>query len=159
MSRQMPAVLPMPAGIATSSPGYQGLYCEHGAVFKTPQIILFCRDVDTAATFYRGMGFEEVFRTPAEGAPIHVDLVLDGYRVGLASEASTRDDHGLAPVVSGQRAAVILWTDDTPRGYARLQELGAKPVKDPEPWLGRLLIAWAEDPDGHLIQVVQSIEE
>jgi hypothetical protein len=32
-------------------------------------------------------------------------------------------------------------------------------VKPPEPWLGRLLIAWAEDPDGHLIQVVQSVVE
>lgn len=65
--------------------------------------------------------------------PIHVDLALDGYRIGLASEASTRDDHGMDPVVSGQRAAVILWTDDTPATYSRIQELGATPVKAPEP--------------------------
>ncbi|MCW2853160.1 MAG: hypothetical protein JWM84_2824 [Nocardioides sp.] len=32
-------------------------------------------------------------------------------------------------------------------------------MKPPEPWLGRLLIAWAEDPDGHLIQVVQRVVE
>ena len=51
---------------------------------------------------------------------------------------------------------MILWTDDTPRGYARLQELGAKPVKAPASWLDRLLIAWVEDLDGHLIQVVQA---
>lgn len=50
---------------------------------------------------------------------------------------------------------MILWTDDTPAGYARLIELGALPVKPPEPWLDRLLIAWVEDLDGHLIQVVQ----
>jgi hypothetical protein len=104
------------------------------------------------------VGFEEVFRTSAEGTPIHVDLVLDGYRIGLASEASTRNDHGLDPVVTGQRAAVILWTSDTPAAYARLQRLGATPVKEPGPWLGRLLIAWVEDLDGHLIQVVQSTE-
>jgi catechol 2,3-dioxygenase-like lactoylglutathione lyase family enzyme len=108
------------------------------------------------STFYQQLGFKEVFRTPTQGSPIHVDLVLDGYRIGLASEVSTRHDHGLDPLVSGQRAAVILWTDDTPTAYSRIQELGAVPVKDPEPWLGRLLIAWAEDPDGHLIQVVQS---
>jgi catechol 2,3-dioxygenase-like lactoylglutathione lyase family enzyme len=125
-------------------------------MFKTPQIVLFSSDLARAADFYRALGFEEVFRTPKAGTPIHIDLALDGYRIGLASEASTRDDHGLDPVVAGQRAAVILWTEDTPAAYAHLQELGATPVKAPEPWLDRLLIAWVEDPDGHLIQVVQS---
>lgn len=81
--------------------------------------------------------------------------MLDGYRIGLATEDSTRDDHGLDPVAHGQRAAVIHWTDDTRSGFARLVSLGATPVKAPEPWLGRLLIAWVEDPDGHLVQVVQ----
>ena len=119
-------------------------------------MVLFSRDLERAAAFYRALGFEEVFRTPQQGTPIHVDLALDGYRIGLASETSTREDHGLEPVVDGQRAAVILWTDDTVAAYDRVQELGAKPVKGPSPWLGRLLIAWVEDPDGHLVQVVQS---
>ena len=127
-------------------------------MFKTPQIVLLCKDLVRTSTFYQRLGFKEVFRTPPEGSPIHVDLVLDGYRIGLASESSTRHDHGLDPVVSGQRAAVILWTDDTPTAYSHIQELGAVPVKEPEPWLDRLLIAWAEDPDGHLIQVVQATD-
>jgi len=125
------------------------------ALFSNPQVVLLSRDVTRAADFYKAVGFAEVFRTPSEGEPIHVDLALDGYRIGLASESSTRHDHGLEPVASGQRAAVVLWTPDTPRAYERLQELGAVPVKPPEPWLGRLLIAWVEDPDGHLVQVVQ----
>jgi catechol 2,3-dioxygenase-like lactoylglutathione lyase family enzyme len=129
------------------------------ATFKTPQMVLFSRDIARATEFYGALGFEEVFRTPTEGTPIHVDLALDGYRIGLASEVSTREDHGLDPVVDGQRAAVILWTEDTHEAYSRLQEVGATPVKAPEPWLGRLLIAWVEDPDGHLIQVVQSTVE
>lgn len=123
--------------------------------FRTPQIVLFTRDIERAAAFYGAAGFDEVFRTPATGTPIHVDLALDGYRIGLATEDSTRGDHGLDPVVEGQRAAVILWTDDTPAGYERLIRLGATPVKPPEPWLDTLLIAWVQDPDGHLIQVVQ----
>lgn len=82
-----------------------------------------------------------------------------GYRIGLASGSSTREDHGLDPVVAGQRAAVVLWTEDTPAAYLRLLEVGASPIAGPEPWLGRLVIAWAEDPDGHLIQLVQSIAE
>lgn len=125
-------------------------------MFKTPQVVLFSRDLAHAADFYTALGFEEIFRTPERGTPIHIDLVLDGYRIGLASEASTRDDHGLDPVLTGQRAAVILWTEDTAAAYSRLQELGATPVMAPEPWLDRLLIAWVEDPDGHLIQVVQT---
>ncbi|SMY03277.1 hypothetical protein BLIN9172_03560 [Brevibacterium linens ATCC 9172] len=52
---------------------------------------------------------------------------------------------------------MILWTDDAPVGYARLVALGAKPVKTPEPWLDHLLIASVEDPDGHLVQVVQTL--
>lgn len=126
-------------------------------MFRSPQIVLFSSDVERSATFYKTAGFSEVFRTPAEGTPIHVDVQLDGYRIGLASEQSTRADHGMEPVVVGQRAAVILWTDDTAEAYACLQEIGAKPVKAPSPWLGRLLIAWVEDLDGHLIQVVQAV--
>lgn len=128
------------------------------SIFKTPQIVLFSKDPSRTSEFYKQLGFEEVFRTPSEGTPIHVDLVLDGYRIGLASEASTRDNHGLVPVVDGQRAAVILWTEDTPAAYSTLQDLGAIPVKEPQPWLGRLLIAWVEDPDGYLIQVVQTVD-
>ncbi|WP_231446748.1 VOC family protein [Brevibacterium zhoupengii] len=124
--------------------------------FRTPQIVLFTRDINRATTFYRAVGFEEVFRTPIEGTPIHMDLVLDGYRLGFATESSTRDDHGLEPVANGQRAAIVLWTDDAPSGYARLVELGATPIKPPSSWLDHLLIAWVEDPDGHLVQVVQS---
>jgi catechol 2,3-dioxygenase-like lactoylglutathione lyase family enzyme len=126
------------------------------SLFRTPQVVLFCTDVARTAGFYRSLGFEEVFRTPSDGEPIHVDLVIDGYRIGLAGEESTRVDHGLEPVTSGQRAAVILWTDDTPAAYERLQQLGARALKPPAPWLGRLLIAWVEDPEGHLVQVVQT---
>lgn len=128
------------------------------SIFKTPQVVLFSKDVERSTDFYKAVGFQEVFRTPTDGVPIHVDVELDGYRLGIASETSTRDDHGLDPVVDGQRAAVILWTDDTPAGYARLQALGAEPVRPPEPWLDRLLIAWVEDLDGHVVQVVQKTD-
>ncbi|WP_159449291.1 glyoxalase/bleomycin resistance/extradiol dioxygenase family protein [Demequina sp. NBRC 110051] len=127
-------------------------------LFRAPQIVLFTRDINRAVTFYVALGFEEAFRTPTTGTPIHVDLVLDGYRIGLATETSTREDHGLNPIADGQRAAVILWTDDVPSGFARLVSLGARPVTLPSRWLDRLLIAWAEDPDGHLVQVVQTID-
>lgn len=126
-------------------------------MFHSPQIILFSNDVTRAATFYSELGFKETFRVPMEGEPIHVDLVLDGYKVGIASVASTRDDHGLNPVPEGQRAAVILWTDDVEGAYTELTSRGVPGLKTPHEWLGRLLIAWISDPDGNPVQLVQDL--
>jgi glyoxylase I family protein len=127
-------------------------------MFRSPQVVLFSTDVLRAAEFYRGLGFTEVFRVP-DDEPIHVDLELDGYRIGIASVASTRDDHGLDPVGEGQRAAVVLWTDDTAAAYAAVTNGGAPALAAPHEWLGRLLIAWTADPDGNPIQIVQALPE
>jgi glyoxylase I family protein len=127
-------------------------------MFRSPQVVLFSTDVLRAAEFYRGLGFTEVFRVP-DDEPIHVDLELDGYRIGIASVASTRDDHGLDPVGEGQRAAVVLWTDDTAAAYAAVTNGGAPALAAPHEWLERLLIAWTADPDGNPIQIVQALPE
>ncbi|SCE85149.1 lactoylglutathione lyase [Micromonospora coriariae] len=126
-------------------------------MFRTPQVILFSADVPRAVRFYSRLGFTETFRVPTEGEPIHVDLALDGYKIGIASVASSRDDHGLDPVPEGQRAAVILWTDDTAAAYAEVTASGAPALAAPHEWLGRLLIAWTADPDGNPIQIVQPL--
>lgn len=118
-------------------------------------MVLFSADVTRAAAFYESLGFSETFRVPEQGEPIHVDLMLDGYKIGIASVDSTRDDHGLQPIAEGQRAAVVLWTDDTWAAYGRVVEAGAPGLVAPHQWLGRLLIAWSADPDGHPIQIVQ----
>jgi len=123
--------------------------------FRAPQVILFSEDVERAAAFYSALGFVETFRVPTEGKPIHVDLALDGYKLGIASVESTRDDHGLDPVGHGQRAAVILWTDDVDAAFAELTAKGAPALAAPDAWLGRLRIAWIADPDGHPVQLVQ----
>lgn len=127
------------------------------AVFRTPQVILFSDDLPGAVAFYTRLGFTETFRVPSTGEPVHVDLAMDGYKIGIASAASTRDDHGLDPVTTGQRAAVILWTDDTRTAYETLVANGAPALRPPHPWLDRLLIAWTADPDGNPIQIVQSL--
>ena len=126
-------------------------------MFTSPQVVLFTRHLKRTVAFYTAAGFREVFRVPVGDDPIHVDLELDGYRLGFATAKSTREDHWLEPVSSGQRAAVVLWTDDTAAGFERLVELGATPVHEPQPWLDDLLIAWVTDPDGHLVQVVQRL--
>jgi catechol 2,3-dioxygenase-like lactoylglutathione lyase family enzyme len=127
------------------------------SAFRTPHVVLFSENLPRAAAFYSGLGFTETFRVPAEGEPIHVDLTLDGFTLGIASVASTRADHGLDPVPRGQRAAVILWTDDTDAAFAELTANGAPALAPPHEWLGRLLIAWISDPDGNPVQIVQQL--
>jgi glyoxylase I family protein len=126
-------------------------------MFREPQVILFSHDVERSAAFYASIGFVESFRVPENGTPIHVDLVLDGYKIGIASVESTRDDHGLDPVADGQRAAVILWTDDVDRAFQTMTADGCPGLVPPHVWLERLRIAWLADPDGHPIQIVQSL--
>ncbi len=123
-----------------------------------PEVILFSSDVARASAFYRRLGFRETFRVPTDGPPIHVDLELDGYRIGFASMTSSRADHGLDPVPAGQRATVTLWTEDTAGTYAALTAAGVPAIAGPHEWLGRLLIAWVADPDGHPIQLVQHLD-
>ncbi|WP_185150617.1 VOC family protein [Cytobacillus dafuensis] len=131
--------------------------CNKWSIFRNPQVILFSSDVVRAATFYESLGFTESFRVPNDGEPIHIDLVLDDYRIGIASVSSTRDDHSLAHVSHGQLVAVILWTDDTAAAFETVTSNGAKALVSPHEWLGRLLIAWIADPDGNPIQIVQNL--
>ncbi|MGN6332484.1 MAG: VOC family protein [Motilibacteraceae bacterium] len=126
-------------------------------MFHEPQVVLFCADVEGTAAFYRRLGFSEAFRTPAEGAPKHVDVVLDGFRLGLAGHDATREDHGLPTNRDPSRAAVILWCDDTRAAYRTLLEAGAAPLVEPYLFLDSLLVGWAADPEGHPIQVVQRV--
>ncbi|MGH3654334.1 hypothetical protein [Glutamicibacter sp.] len=124
---------------------------------RTPQVVRFARDINGANDFSGALGFQEVFCTPRASTPTHVDHVPDGFRLCLATEGSTREDQGLNSIAAGQRAAVIRWTDDVPAGYRRLIGPGATPVKTNSPSLDRLLIAWVEDPVGHLAQIVQPL--
>jgi catechol 2,3-dioxygenase-like lactoylglutathione lyase family enzyme len=126
--------------------------------FTRPQAIYFCDDVERSSAFYQRLGFDEVFRTPPTGEPIHVDLTLDGYRIGFASIQSAREHHDLQPVQHGQRATITLWTSDTQAAYEQLLGDGVRGLAEPRVWLDRLLIAWVEDPDGHPLQIVQNLE-
>jgi catechol 2,3-dioxygenase-like lactoylglutathione lyase family enzyme len=125
---------------------------------SAPQVILFTADVDRAARFYRGLGFTETFRaTGPDGGAIHVDLELDGYRIGFALLSSARDDHGLDPVEEGQRATLTLWADDVRAEHDRLTAAGVPSLAAPRVWLDRLLVAWLRDPDGHPLQLCQRL--
>ena len=128
-------------------------------MFSAPQVNIYSADVVRSVGFYRSLGFEETFRTPADGAPIHVELVLDGFKIGIASVDSAVADHGLPLDLTqpGRGMEIVLWTDDTDAAYARLVAAGAKPLSTPHDWLGSLRVAWVADLDDNPIELVQRV--
>jgi catechol 2,3-dioxygenase-like lactoylglutathione lyase family enzyme len=126
-------------------------------MFSTPQVNIYSSDVARSVDFYRSLGFEETFRTPREGAPIHVELVLDGFKVGVAAVTSAVADHGLELDLTkpGRGIELAFWTDDANAAFSRLVAAGARPLSEPHDWLGSLRVAWVADPDDNPIELVQ----
>ena len=124
--------------------------------FKKPQINLYSQDLPRAITFYSSIGFEERCRTPATGDPAHMELVLDGFTLGIATFDAARVDHGLSPGGSGRWIEVVLWTDNADEAQETLVEKGATLLSPAHDFLGgKLRSAWVADPDGNPIQLVQ----
>jgi catechol 2,3-dioxygenase-like lactoylglutathione lyase family enzyme len=124
-------------------------------MFRRPAINVYSRDVVRLVTFYEGLGFRETFRTPKDGAPDHVEVLLDGFTIGIASVEAAIADHGLHPNLGGRPVEIVLWTDDTDSSYARLTADGAPSLSPPHDWLSDLRLAWVADPDGNPIQLAQ----
>jgi catechol 2,3-dioxygenase-like lactoylglutathione lyase family enzyme len=124
-------------------------------MFRSPAINIYSHDVERLASFYEGLGFRETFRTPKDGTPDHVEVVLDGFTIGIASVEAAAADHGLSPALSGRPVEIVLWTDDTDGAYARLTADGAPSLSAPHDWLSDLRLAWVADPDGNPIQLAQ----
>jgi catechol 2,3-dioxygenase-like lactoylglutathione lyase family enzyme len=123
--------------------------------FRTPQVNLYSRDLPRALAFYMKLGFVEVFRYPAHGEPEHVELLLDGFNLGIAVAEAAQVNHGLRPNPGGRGMELVLWTGDTDGTFARLVSEGAAGLSAPHDWLDDLRLAWIADPDGNPIQIVQ----
>ena len=124
-------------------------------MFRRPAINIYSHDVMRLVRFYEALGFRETFRTPKQGAPVHVEVVLDDFTIGIADvEAATRD-HGLSPNLAGRPVEIVLWSDDVDADYARLTADGAPSLSAPHDFLSDLRAAWVADPDGNPIQLVQ----
>jgi predicted enzyme related to lactoylglutathione lyase len=126
------------------------------AAFRNPMINIYSDDLAQLVVFYEGLGFRETFRTPAEGTPVHVEVTLDDFVIGIASVDAAVAEHGLSPELGGRPIEIVLWTDDVDRDHARLIASGAPSLSAPHDFLdGRLRAAWLTDPDGNPIQLVQ----
>ena len=124
--------------------------------FRNPMINIYSRDLVQLASFYERIGFRETFRTPEEGAPVHVEVTLDDFTIGIASVDAAAADHGLSPELGGRPIEIVLWTDDVDRDHSRLTARGAPSLSPPHDFLASpLRAAWVADPDGNPIQLVQ----
>ena len=125
--------------------------------FRTPMINLYSKDLQKALSFYESLGFAETFRTPKDGDPLKVELVLDGFCLGIATVEAARNEHGLDPKGEGRWIEIAVRTDDVTKAARRLTKAGAKLLSQPHDYLdGRLKLAWVADPDGNPIQLVES---
>lgn len=123
--------------------------------FRTPQVNLYTRDLGRSLQFYRDLlGFTEAFRTPAQGAPSHVELRLGHFTLGLATLAALQRDHGVTGGGELPRGEVVVWSEDVDRAYAWLVAHGAGSLSPPHDYGRGLRAAWIADPDGNPVQVV-----
>ena len=119
-------------------------------------INLYSRDLSRAAAFYSEIGFVEVFRTPASGEPVHIELTLDGFTLGIATLEAAKAHYSLRPGGEGRGIEIVLWTDDTDAALSALVAKGAPLLSPAHDFLdGALRAAWIADPDGNPIQLVQ----
>jgi catechol 2,3-dioxygenase-like lactoylglutathione lyase family enzyme len=124
--------------------------------FSTPAINVYSRDVVRLVAFYESLGFRETFRTPNDGAPDHVEVVLDGFTIGIASVEAAIRDHDLNPSLGGRPVEIVLWTDDADGDYARLTADGAPSLSAPHDLPSAdLRLAWVADPDNNPIRLAQ----
>lgn len=122
-----------------------------------PQIILFVSDAARAAEFYRAFGFQETFRAPEQN-PVKVELRLGGLELGLATPEPVRENHGLDPVLSGDRFVLTFWADDVHEAHDLAVRIGGASRSEPRTIVdGKLLAAIVEDPDGNPMQLVQLV--
>ena len=121
--------------------------------FRAPMINLYTRDLPRAVVFYSEMGFVETFRTPASGEPVHVELKLDGFTLGIATIQAAREHHGLRPEGEGRWIEIVVSTDDTDSTLSALVAKGAPLLSPAHDFLdGKQRAAWIADPDGNPIQ-------
>jgi uncharacterized glyoxalase superfamily protein PhnB len=125
-------------------------------MFVNFQINMVVENVEPCVSFYKALGFEETYRTPAEGAAEHVEVRALGLTLGISSAVAAREVHGLDVSGAGNTVQVCLWCHDVDTAFARMLQAGARAVREPHNFQGgRLRNGWVLDPANNLVEVVQ----
>jgi lactoylglutathione lyase len=127
-------------------------------MFASAFVNLYTADIEAGLRFYRDMlGFEETFRTPREGTPEHVELVLNGFALGLGTVEAARTAHGVDASPGGPAMALVVWTDDLDKAFEHLTLAGAPVVQAPHNSGNNNRNALLRDPDGNLVEIVAKV--
>ena len=121
--------------------------------FKSPQINLYVTDLTRSRAFYEKLGFKLTFTAEIEGEAVHHELVLDGFKLGVASKTSANKVHGLTPGTN-TGSEIALWTEDTDLALQYVLENGGTLLSEAHDFLTDLRSGWVYDPDGNPIQLV-----
>jgi lactoylglutathione lyase len=127
-------------------------------MFVAGLVNLYTRDIEAGLRFYRDLlGFAETFRTPAEGIPEHVELELNGFKVGLGTVEAARRVHGVEAAPGSPAMVLVVWTDDVDRAYAELVAASVPVLQPPHNTGNNNRNALLRDPDGNLVEIAAKL--
>lgn len=127
-------------------------------MFVTAFVNLYTADIEAGLRFYRDLlGFEETFRTPTEGTPEHVELILNGFAIGLGTVEAAKRVHGVEASPGSPAMVLVVWADDVDDAFDQLTSAGAPVVQPPHNTGNNNRNALLRDPDGNLVEIVAKV--
>jgi lactoylglutathione lyase len=127
-------------------------------MFGSAMVNLYTANIDAGLRFYRDfLGFEETFRTPTDGTPEHVELILNGFVLGLGTVEAAKRVHGVAASPGSPAMVLVVWTDDVDAAFEQLTSAGAPVVQPPHNTGNNNRNALLRDPDGNLVEIVAKV--
>ena len=70
-------------------------------------ITLYTDDLPRLTSFYEGLDFHVTSRSPSHGDPVHVELTLDRFTIGISTVTAAREDHGLSTCIQSTSLAAM----------------------------------------------------
>lgn len=127
-------------------------------MFKGPQINIYTSNLEAAKNFYEKLGFSISFTAVVDGTAVHHELVLDGFKLGVATRGSSMEIHG---ITAGDNSGceIVFWTENTDLAIQYLIENGATLMSEAHNFLdNKLRSGWVRDLDGNPIQIVSKLK-
>lgn len=127
-------------------------------MFVTGLVNLYTRDIEAGMFFYGDLlGFAETFRTPKDGIPSHVELELNGFKIGLGTVEAAKRVHGVEPAPGSPSMVLVVWTDDVDEAFGKLVAANVPVVQPPHNTGNNNRSALLRDPDGNLVEIVAKV--
>jgi lactoylglutathione lyase len=127
-------------------------------MFVAGLVNLYTRDIEAGLHFYGDLlGFSETFRTPTEGIPEHVELQLNGFKIGLGTVEAAIRVHGVEPAPGSPAMVLVVWTDNVDKAYGDLVAAGVPVLQPPHNTGNNNRNALLRDPDGNLLEIVAKV--